>query len=41
MNTGEIIRTKNLLLKTGNNSTDNEPFIKMLRQDGNFLIHNS
>ena len=36
MNTGKIIETKNLLLKPGNNATDNKPFIEMLRNDGNF-----
>lgn len=36
MNTGEIIDTTNLILKPGNNNMDNEPFIKMLRDDGNF-----
>lgn len=36
MNTGNIIETKNLLLKPGNNATDNKPFIEMLRRDGNF-----
>ena len=34
MNTGEIIDTTNLILKPGNNNMDNEPFIKMLRDDG-------
>ena len=36
MNTGKIIETKHLFLKPGNNATDSEPFIKMLRQDGDF-----
>lgn len=36
MNTGNIIETENLLLKPGNNATDNKPFIEMLRRDGNF-----
>lgn len=36
MNTGVTIETKNLFLKPGNNETDNEPFIKMLSQDGDF-----
>lgn len=36
MNTGEIIDTTNLILKPGNNNMDNEPFIKMLRDDGSF-----
>jgi RimJ/RimL family protein N-acetyltransferase len=36
MNTGNIIETKNLLLKPENNETDNEPFIRMLSQDGDF-----
>lgn len=36
MNTGKIIETKNLLLKPGSNETDNEPFIRMLSQDGDF-----
>ena len=36
MNTGKIIETKHLFLKPGNNATDSEPFIKMLRQDGYF-----
>lgn len=36
MNTGKIIETQNLFLKPGNNATDSEPFIKMLRQDGDF-----
>lgn len=38
MNTGEIIETKNLLLKPGNNATDSEAFLKMLKQDGDFEL---
>lgn len=36
MNTGEIIETNHLLLKPGKNATDNEPFLRMLSQDGSF-----
>lgn len=36
MNTGKIIETSRLYLIPGKNSRDDEAFIKMLRQDGNF-----
>lgn len=36
MNTGTPIETERLLIIPGNNARDNEPFIHMLRNDGNF-----
>lgn len=36
MNTGTLIETKNLLLKPARNARDSKPFVKMLRQDGDF-----
>lgn len=36
MNTGKIIETSRLYLIPGKNYRDDEAFIKMLRQDGNF-----
>lgn len=36
MNTGITIETERLLLIPGNNARDDEPFILMLRNDGNF-----
>lgn len=39
MNTGEIIETDRLLLMPGNNAKDNIPFLKMLREDGDFSIY--
>ena len=36
MNTGKIIETNRLYLIPRKNSRDDEAFIKMLRQDGNF-----
>ena len=36
MNTSKIIETNRLYLIPGKNSRDDEAFIKMLRQDGNF-----
>ena len=36
MNTGVTIETERLLLVPGNNARDDEPFILMLRNDGNF-----
>lgn len=36
MNTGKALETKRLLLVPGNNVRDDEPFINMLRNDGNF-----
>ena len=36
MNTGKALETKRLVLVPGNNARDDEPFINMLRNDGNF-----
>lgn len=36
MNTGKMIETDRLLLRPGKNITDDEPFITMLREDGDF-----
>ena len=36
MNTGTKIETERLLLIPGSNARDGEPFMKMLREDGNF-----
>lgn len=36
MNAGDILYTKNLILRPGNNETDNGPFIDMLRKDDDF-----
>lgn len=36
MNTGKTLETKRLLLVPGNNARDDETFINMLRNDGNF-----
>ena len=36
MNTGKMIETDRLLLRPGKNNTDDEPFITMLREDGDF-----
>ena len=36
MNTGREIETKRLKLLPGVNKRDSKPFLKMLREDGNF-----
>lgn len=36
MNTGREIETKRLKLLPGSNKRDSKPFLKMLREDGNF-----
>lgn len=36
MNTDKALETKRLVLVPGNNARDDEPFINMLRNDGNF-----
>ena len=36
MNTGKALETKRLVLVPANNARDDEPFINMLRNDGNF-----
>ena len=36
MNTGSKIKTNRLELRPGNNETDNAPFLKMLKEEGDF-----
>ena len=38
MNTGKAIETERLLLLPGQNARDNKPFLRMLREDGDFYM---
>ena len=38
MNTGKALQTERLLLLPGLNARDNKPFLRMLREDGDFYM---